>query len=650
MGIPGLTSFINRNSTEYFENYQLKDNLVIIDGYALTNFLYRQYENNTSAFGGDYDIIAKVYVDFINLLLGCNVTPVIVFDGAYEQRKIETIMQRMSQRINSYSKPIKTNECMPYFGSHIFFDILNDMDIPHVNCDFEADAEIVTLAKLLNCPVISRDSDFYVNTVSYIPLDMIAIDLKSTEKAINCRIYRVEKLLNEFGGLNIDYLPLVAALLGNDYIRSDIFNSLLGIHFKTANCGLKLKRITDWLRKQRNINSAIDNMIKNLNYNNNYIKNQILNIIQDYKNMDSKYLSFILNYDRMSKYRDYLKNYSKVNEKSILPQLLEHNYRKGTINSDVMTILTLKKIIFQVQIEDCKELPYFKVGFKILERILGLLFENKDQMIPGIGRKTELNIGQYKIKPYVFKHYVPLADLHKTDLEYRKKIILELIGNKSINGVPTEWELYILIIIYWAIQTNNCKSKYMHALIISAITFNIIKPIKTDSLSITFEDSTPKIKSIIEENIIKVNKTDCIKAMSVLSTYLQINEYNDTRLYNKIIHPFAQFQSCVNFFMILNSLLNFPYAQCRIEKFYKGSFLYNLCIKMKNCDPEVFISQQLFDDNLHSLKTVYKSFIRYLEKLLPVSKRKVTNNKNKTTENNSSKTASVSRKRTQNKN
>jgi len=85
------------------------------------------------------------------LLTRCNVTPIFVFDGAYEQRKMETIMSRMSQRIHSYGQPMKSAECMPMFGSGIIFAILNDMDIPHINCDFEADSEIVALAIRLSC-------------------------------------------------------------------------------------------------------------------------------------------------------------------------------------------------------------------------------------------------------------------------------------------------------------------------------------------------------------------------------------------------------------------------------------------------------------------------------------------------------------------
>jgi len=65
-----------------------------------------------------------------------------------------------------------------------------------------------------------------------------------------------------------------------------------------------------------------------------------------------------------------------------------------------------------------------------------------------------------------------------------------------------------------------------------------------------------------------MNKEYCITAMSVLSNYFQVSQYNDKHLYYKIIHSFAQFQSCIYFFMIQNSLLDFPFNQSRIEHFY----------------------------------------------------------------------------------
>jgi len=254
-----------------------------------------------------------------------------------------------------------------------------------------------------------------------------------------------------------------------------------------------------------------------------------------------------------------------------------------------------------------------------MERIIGLLF-GKGESIPTIGRKNGLNIGQYKIEPYITNPYVPLADLNKSEILYHKNIILNLVGIKKLDGVPKDMELFVLILIYWAVHSNNIRSKHMHALIVCAITCNVIKKIEIDPKNKKTEDNNGK--SVIEENITRVNKEDCIKAMSVLSNYFQISQYyNNKHLYYKIIHLFAQFQSCVYFFMILNSLLDFPFDQCRIEHFYKGTFLYNLCVEMENCDPEIFVSSKLFK-KLDSLNNVYKSIIKHINVLLPVPKKK----------------------------
>ncbi|XP_050421287.1 protein asteroid homolog 1-like isoform X2 [Adelges cooleyi] len=621
MGIPGLTSFINRNSTQFFENYQLKDTLIIIDGFALTNFLYKLYENQTSAFGGDYDTVANVYRDFINLLLRCNVTPIFVFDGAYEQRKIETIMSRMSGRIQTYGQAIKTCDCMPYFASDIIFDILNDMDVPHVSCDFEADAEIVALAKLLKCPVLSRDSDFYLDRVPYIPLDMILLDLKSQELFINCRLYRVEKLLQEFGGISLNYLPLVAALMGNDYIRTDTFALPLRLSPGTFNSGLKLKKISEWLRRQKDVNSAIYNMTHHLTHSKDYIKKQIQNIIQEYENTESKYLPFILQYKCMNKFRANSISDIKEKYKCILPGWLENNYRKGTVNATIMTLITMRKMFFKIQIDNYEKPPYYLICMRVVETIAGLLFGKSDTFL-SFGRKNGFNQGTYKLKPLLPNPYVPLMDLNKTDLEYRKNIILKLVRLPKLSNIPKEWEVFILALTYWATHTNNQKSNCIPAFVVCAITLNFVNKTNNGSENQPFKIEVPENK--MEESICNLKNEDCIRTRVVLSKYETVSEYNDKKFYNKTIHSFAQLQGSIYFMMILNSILDFPFGQCRVENFFKGTLLYNLCVEMDKCDSKLFVLEKIFC-NSESLATLYSSIIEILEVLFatPLVKRKM---------------------------
>lgn len=118
-----------------------------------------------------------------------------------------------------------------------------------------------------------------------------------------------------------------------------------------------------------------------------------------------------------------------------------------------------------------------------------------------------------------------------------------------------------------------------------------------------------------------MKKEDCIKALRVLKKYSVVSRYtiNNVKLYYKIIHPFSQFQGCVYFFIILNSLLDFPYAQIRIENYFKGSFLYNLCVEMEYCNRHKFISNKIFNENMDSLNELYESIVSHIDTLLQTS-------------------------------
>lgn len=501
MGIRGLETYM-RNSKKYGENHVLENTLIIIDTSAFTHSLYDECENNTSEFGGDYDIIANAYADYIDKLLKYKITPIFVLDGAYEIRKIENLEQRMKGRIMLYSKFLKSkyenkNEklLMPYLATDIIIDILNDKNIPHITCDFEADPEIVALAKVLKCPVVGRDSDYFVNKVSYIPF----YSIKYTENGFDCQIYKVQKLLNVYG-LHDNYLPLIFILLGNDYIKFELFYELIGIENRHEfDCGIKLRNISAWLKEQENVDVAVEKMNKHLSKKNDpeyvyAIMLRIKKIIQEYNGntTNSEYLGYILQNDRVKKYisnSDVLLKDLKPNTVNILPGWLISNYRKGLINPIVMTIYTLKSIHFRVQIEDYNQQPYYEVSFKILKRIFGLL--SKTNSITGIGRHAKhklpinnrsdtIQLGMYNIEPYLNEPYVPLDTLNKTTLKYRKNIILNLVGIENIDGVPKEWELFILILIYWVKNTSNYRTSHMYALILNAITFKIIKKNRSD--------------------------------------------------------------------------------------------------------------------------------------------------------------------------
>lgn len=67
-----------------------------------------------------------------------------------------------------------------------------------IQCQFEADNEIAAIARGIDCPVISNDSDFYVMDVQVLPLSLMNLSgaLKCPEGfGIECRLFSMNDFL-----------------------------------------------------------------------------------------------------------------------------------------------------------------------------------------------------------------------------------------------------------------------------------------------------------------------------------------------------------------------------------------------------------------------------------------------------------------------
>jgi hypothetical protein len=206
-------------------------------------------------------------VDFFTLLKKCNVTPYVLLDGGYELKKLKTVRERLRSRIGviKYIVPLESYLALPLMMREVFTSALKQCNIPVYRCLFEADNEIAMLARKLNCPVLSYDSDFYIFDGQYIPYvtitpkvykkttskktieveimqkkqkgqkkkksKKVTIELEedqtsdveeTTYNYLDCCIYTIENLTE--GSLDNDMLPLFAIMLGNDFISRRWFN------------------------------------------------------------------------------------------------------------------------------------------------------------------------------------------------------------------------------------------------------------------------------------------------------------------------------------------------------------------------------------------------------------------------------------------
>ncbi|KAL9708259.1 hypothetical protein quinque_011777 [Culex quinquefasciatus] len=262
MGVRGLTTYIASNAERYLDPHELHDTALVIDGDNLCIQLFVRSEARMSPFGGNYDHFARAVVEFFELLRKCNVRPLVLLDGGYEKNKLKTVRSRMLGRIQFVAR-VKAGSnrlIIPLLMREVFVEALRVAKVPFMRCLFEADNEIAVLARKLDCPVLSYDSDFYIHNVKYIPYvtvnhkvyrkvigdeenyEIELVDKRKGKRAnrvlakqgegvgeesqisesyyyLDCSLYTIKNLIGTENRLTPDKLPLFATLLGNDYIE-----------------------------------------------------------------------------------------------------------------------------------------------------------------------------------------------------------------------------------------------------------------------------------------------------------------------------------------------------------------------------------------------------------------------------------------------
>ncbi|XP_030761451.1 protein asteroid-like [Sitophilus oryzae] len=311
MGVRGLTTFINNRSHLYLKEYKLHDCKVVLDGNSIASNLYKWHCKCNDCFGGDYDKFANVIYSFFDLLRQCNITPYVIFDGGYEKRKLATVISRMKNKImaaNHLSSATEGSESVfPLFLREVFLDVVLELGIKTARCEFEGDMEISKIAKVLDCPVLSYDSDFYIFGCLYIPFSTVELVAKKGNDLTNkksflyipCKIYNIESFLKSYGGLDRSNLPLLAVILGNDYVKGTLFNPFLRnlkIQKCTANQSDQQKRIKSliyWLQNET-VETAIKTVLSRFkSCKRQYILKKIKEAMKGYYEVNSELLEYL---------------------------------------------------------------------------------------------------------------------------------------------------------------------------------------------------------------------------------------------------------------------------------------------------------------------------------------------------------------------
>lgn len=281
-------TYINRNP-DFIEPYELHGGYLVIDGHSLAAQLYISSKCNC-AFGGDYDRYSHCVSKFFDELQKCGITPLVIFDGGREDKKMKTTYARMAEKLQSATRYTPASQSqvkfMPLSMMPVFISTLRRKGVQLARTTLEADPAIAGVAKVLGCPVLSYDSDFCIFGVSLVPINTLEPDVVKASSggyAKRCRLFRIENLLKAFPGLDSSVLPLAAILLGNDYVKSKTFENffsclkLSGQNQRLYNEGQRRIHTTlRWL-KNYNLNDAVAAILSKLPRNR---RRKVLNIIE----------------------------------------------------------------------------------------------------------------------------------------------------------------------------------------------------------------------------------------------------------------------------------------------------------------------------------------------------------------------------------
>lgn len=653
MGIKGLTGYVTQNSNNSMKQFELHDTDLVIDGDSTAYQLYcNRFSPRNCCFSGDYDRYGMLIKSFFDMLLECNIKPIFIFDGGYDDRKMNTIEQRMKERIkiggsiDTVSKDI----LFPLFLGDLFKNIAVQYNFPVIRCDYEGDLESANIAKALNCPVLSNDSDFYIFDVLYIPFTSLKQPIRKIllkgqcYSYIPCEVFVTEKFL-KFLKLPKDKLPLFATLLGNDYVDRRNLSQLFGRDVNDRRYGSHnrnfryIEMLASWLRQEKSINTAIEKVLSLRKFDRDKIEKDLQETMNGYICKSSKYMIYIqFEHEPKETNREFPINIECNLDKSFLEVFLS-NSRRCLYPSCFMNMLIQNTYYIRPQVEDHGLESSHTLSIEIISAINQILKNPTEPLRFYTRIQTDLKEQLVPFYPDTVPTYL---DVQNMSLEAREKLLLDILHiNRSfvegaLNNFPNSWKLYVISIKYMCDKSAMNWSLIQPILLCKLLLEYVDKQIgfyrdskkfndkfKPEVCKILFEKS--KCETIVDSEISvgsaidSITYADCLIAQKNLISFFEMNQdlvFSAKTFNRRIVHALSQFQSCFYQIGFLNNLLKSPYEKCPISECFNGTFIYNMTRDLRRNTDEDYISFLL--QNAASLLTCFKSMIGNLKTYIDV--------------------------------
>eukprot|EP00064_Thunnus_orientalis_P021363 superscaffoldBa00006427_g21524 len=551
MGVRGLVTFIESHPQIYRDVRFMKSRLVI-DGSNLVHFLYFDSGLDQNH-GGEYAGFEELIEKFIAALRACEVAPYVVMDGGSDQtdKKLETVTKRAEDRIQKAHRAAVDGGkegILPQLAKLVFIQTLARLEVPVARCFAEADQEIASLAREWQCPVLSRDSDFYIFDLpaGLLPISHFqweGVKQRGLQSYIPCKGYNISSFCTLFN-IQRQLLPTFAALAGNDYVKLEKMDSSISwAQYAPAGSATasRLEGLLHWLKIFQQPQEALEaalQLMEGLTTKKKLKVQQGLALgMEEYMLPPSTLMRFFMH--------GVAPPFPEEEEVAgLVPDWTWLPLTQSRLTTDILDVLLLKRMSLSFPV-DHGNMPSACLTSRPIRQVMyGLL----------LGRGTQLHVEerdrdglQLKFNPVhpTFKgvaKQLKLDSLDKAEPSQRLQVLLGALGvsQASLSSLPAHLHLPVAVTCYW---------------------FQRAQP-------------TPDL-GLLKALVLSIG--DALKKGTAVQNYL-----SNLKPHVNVAHAFNQWQSCLKDSIHLNQLLGWPLPEPCMARLYEGTLVHQLVHTMRS--------------------------------------------------------------------
>ncbi|XP_061111896.1 protein asteroid homolog 1-like [Conger conger] len=598
MGVRALTSYIEGNKKQFYEERKLKNTKLVIDGNSLLcNFHVKSGLDQRH--GGDYESFANIIQQFFDALTTCNIKPFVVMDGAidYSGKKFPRLKERVQGRIELASKmssgKARQSQVSPFtlLSRAVFRQKLSSLNVPFIYCMFEADQEVACLANKWNCAVLSKDSDFYIFDLKggYLPYEFfewhnISMCQETKERYIPVSHFSINNFCACFNNMNKELLPLFAVIVGNDYTSPRSMDAFFSrVNFSQVAqpahwwMHARIDGLLHWLSQFPGPEEAMDEVLVRDSAQD--ITQDIISGMQEYKVSHSNLAQYFMHgasVDNLAKYYTPANLPEPVRH---LPEWLLDRLSRGHLPSFILDVLVLQKTILGVQVENCQLPSSHTTSLPIRQVFYGLLLDGNRKLLQGQGSEQgettnptegsplyhvqEFDRQGLKFQGASIDAILP-SGIQQLPLEKLNEVLLETLGaDESITIADRpHLNLPVCVTCYWLSSSKPKPNLQMVQALLLGIVYGELCRLGGSQRGPAAE--YPGVRAVC-------NRLGRLR--------VRANERRGPDL--DVAHAYSQWQSCLWISIYLNQLLCCPLPEPECAWLYSGTFVHGAVVEMK---------------------------------------------------------------------